>query len=1169
MRIFIAFTILFSVLVASPIEFSQEETQYIQMKKEPIKIGVLDTYSPFSFVKNDKVMGFSHDLLDLITQRSGLKFEKVIGPWSEIYPMFKEKKLDMISEISYREDRLSFTEFTKPYYEVPLGVFTKGFFEYEGISSLEGKRVGIIKGSFLKSILHNIKDIQIVELKDLDQKFSSLINNHVDIVISSAMSMLYIESLVYRDIKLSGYFEHPEVKKEDLRFGINKQHKILTSIINKSLESIDYIEYTKLKRKWLFSEDIENILFKFTKKEKEFIQENPTIKVSNELDWPPFDFVLNGEPQGYSIELLNLLAKKIGIKIEYINGYTWDELILMYKERKIDLLHSLNQIESRKKIGLFSDPYIRYKTHFITRSETPKIKSLKELEGKTVAVGKGWITDDFLTQYYPKIKLLRIEGGVDKILSAVSKKQAYAAIQNNMVVKHFIKKENFINLKVNSWAKEFDKNGGRMLHFMTHKDKPELISLLNKAMDSLSTEEIYRLQDKWFQGDKSIFSSDLTLQEKNFLKSHSEVRFRVRPNRAPFEFEKDGEAQGIAVDYVRKSAQNLGLKVKFVIDNSSVPEAYKTMQTTRDKFDTVLFSVKNPKWEKQLSFGDEYLSYPMMIITYKNAPFIGTLKSLNGKTVVIEKGFLTNKWLKRDYPDINIINVNDTKTALEMVNNEKVLAYIGNLGVANYMKLLGGMDNLKIDAPTEYGNIKYSFVAPKVWPELSSILTKGYKKITPVEHSAIQQKWFSLQTIDKTNYNLIGSILLILIFIILWILWWNRKITIEKNKTKLALADLQKVKEELEQKNKEVYDSQQFLQSIIDENPNPIIIKNYEGKFVLVNQALANLYNTTKENMIGKEDRDFVDNTKLTKFYKHNVKQIMDSGKAKVVYEDSQNVATGEIRNFVSIKKPFIDMNGEQAILIIANDITDIKKLEQEKLRHQEILFSQSKVAAMGEMIGNIAHQWRQPLSVISTSATGLIMEKEVGLLSDEKLVKSLESINDYAQYLSNTIDTFRDYIKTEKEYKEVILQERIKVALNIVEASFKNNFINIKSNLDTLEPIKIKLVVGELSEVLINLFNNAKDALKEKQIDIPWVDIQINPYDDKVLITVEDNAGGIPTEIMGKIFDPYFTTKHQSQGTGLGLHMSYKIITDSLKGKIYVENTQSGAKFTIELPLA
>ena len=261
----------------------------------------------------------------------------------------------------------------------------------------------------------------------------------------------------------------------------------------------------------------------------------------------------------------------------------------------------------------------------------------------------------------------------------------------------------------------------------------------------------------------------------------------------------------------------------------------------------------------------------------------------------------------------------------------------------------------------------------------------------------------------------------------------------------------------------------------------------------------------------------------------------------------------------------------EKKINIILDEIRLRRdyKLKQEQLKQKDLdMLAQSKNAQMGEMIANIAHQWRQPLSVISTAATGILIKKEMGNLKIKDEMRLLESINKNAQYLSQTIDTFRNYIKEERKVATVIIQERIDVALEILSASLQNNSIKLINNIHNLDPVSVTIVVGELSQVIINLINNAKDILVERNIDDRWIKIDLSCDDKNVIISVEDNGGGVPLKIIDKIFDPYFTTKHKSFGTGLGLYMSKNIIQKHLNGKLYVKNSENGAVFYIELPL-
>lgn len=220
-------------------------------------------------------------------------------------------------------------------------------------------------------------------------------------------------------------------------------------------------------------------------------------------------------------------------------------------------------------------------------------------------------------------------------------------------------------------------------------------------------------------------------------------------------------------------------------------------------------------------------------------------------------------------------------------------------------------------------------------------------------------------------------------------------------------------------------------------------------------------------------------------------------------------------------------------------------------------------------MIGNIAHQWRQPLSIISLASTGALFQYKMGMLNDKIFEEEMNLINNNAQYLSKTIDTFRDFLSESKEIREVDISERVESSLNIVSAALHNHQIKLIKNFNPNTHFKMKMVADELPQVIINIINNAKDILVEKKIDKAWISINIVKKNNNVSIIIEDNGGGVPEKILPKIFEPYFTTKHKSNGTGLGLHMSYRIIVESLKGNIYCENTLFGAKFTIMLPLS
>ena len=258
-----------------------------------------------------------------------------------------------------------------------------------------------------------------------------------------------------------------------------------------------------------------------------------------------------------------------------------------------------------------------------------------------------------------------------------------------------------------------------------------------------------------------------------------------------------------------------------------------------------------------------------------------------------------------------------------------------------------------------------------------------------------------------------------------------------------------------------------------------------------------------------------------------------------------------------------LNENLEQRIVF---EVEKTKKIEAQ-------LFQSEKMAAMGEMIGNIAHQWRQPLSLISTSSTGVLMQQEFGVLNQEYLTNRMNDINNATQFLSKTIDDFRDLVKGELVIEKFLLLENIQKCLLIEEPILRHNKITLRKDIDP--SIFITSYQNPIIQSLMNVINNAKDVLVEKNIETKVIFLSTRSDEGNVYICVKDTGGGISESIMEHIFEPYFTTKHKSQGTGLGLHMTYMMITNELQGEIVVKNRTfeyegeiyNGAEFIIKLP--
>ena len=247
----------------------------------------------------------------------------------------------------------------------------------------------------------------------------------------------------------------------------------------------------------------------------------------------------------------------------------------------------------------------------------------------------------------------------------------------------------------------------------------------------------------------------------------------------------------------------------------------------------------------------------------------------------------------------------------------------------------------------------------------------------------------------------------------------------------------------------------------------------------------------------------------------------------------------------------------------VGEDITSQIELKNQ----QNLLVEQSKSAAMGEMISMIAHQWRQPLQAVSILIQKLPLIKMVdGQISDELLEDVVSQVGSQLDYMSKTIDDFRDYFKPNKKKERVYIKDVIEKSMDFLAYSFKLN--SIKINYQNSSNSSLEIYLNEIVQVFINLAKNSSDAMIEKNIQNRVITINTYEKNDSLFIEFEDNAGGIKDTVIGKIFDPYFSTKNNKNGTGLGLYMSKTIIEEHSGGKINVYNTDFGTKFVIKLPL-
>jgi PAS domain S-box-containing protein len=477
--------------------------------------------------------------------------------------------------------------------------------------------------------------------------------------------------------------------------------------------------------------------------------------------------------------------------------------------------------------------------------------------------------------------------------------------------------------------------------------------------------------------------------------------------------------------------------------------------------------------------------------------------------------------------DILIDNKNKLKLLLEMSptavriakNNGEEIVFANN----SYLKLLG--IELK-DLPNK--NPKSYYLKESIYKDLLNSLDKN---------ETIENKLLPL--------NINGSEI--------WVIASYMNIIYDGEKAVMGwfydVTDKIQIQKQIEEQKNE-------FETIFNYSIDGLAIVDLESNFLKFNASFIKMTGFTREELL---------KTSCLKLTATEDKQISKNAfinvlKKGLVVDFEKNYIIKDKKNIV-VNMSMVLLPDKKRILLSIKDITQHKLME-----------SQSKLASMGEMIGNIAHQWRQPLSLISTIASGLKVKIEFGQFNEKDIIPDMDNIIKQTTYLSNTIDDFRNFIKNNNEKGEVQISNIIKKVLSIIHPSIMSHNITIIQN--TKDDMRFDGYENQLIQALINILNNSKDALKEHVAeDKPrLIFIETKNIINGFILKIKDNAGGIPENVIQKIFEPYFTTKHKSIGTGIGLSITHQIITKHHNANIAASNetyeyddiTYTGACFTI-----
>ncbi len=479
--------------IANNIVLTKEEQDFI--KSNPVvKVAMMPDFTPFSYILESQPIGFEHDLLKIVSQRTGLKFEKTIDNWTTIYNAFKNKEVDIITSISHKKFREPFTTFTSSYYDIPIMVFVRDDFgKYEGLKSLRGKRVGVMKDVFYIPELEKVGTLDLVFYDSYEGLAKDLVFGKIDALLQNLTNINHlIKKHVYTNLNLASELILPNTKNEDLRFGIQPEKPILSSILQKAVKSISIKEKESLVNKWIGSiKEYRGGHIVLDDNEVAYLDTNP-IKYCINPNGLPFEGLnKNGKHTGMSADYYDLFEKILSSKFELVKTKSWSQSLKYIQEHKCDMLALSVETPERKKHLNFSSYYLDVPLVIATRVNAPFINHILNIEGEKIGITKDDAFVKILRKKYPSLELVEVSGihdGLDKVKSG----QIYAYIDTLASVGYEFQSNYFGELKIAGKLSESLK-----LSIAVNKEEEVLLNILQKVINNITNEVHREIFNKW------------------------------------------------------------------------------------------------------------------------------------------------------------------------------------------------------------------------------------------------------------------------------------------------------------------------------------------------------------------------------------------------------------------------------------------------------------------------------------------------------------------------------------------------------------------------------------------------------------------------------------------------------------------------------------------------
>ena len=518
--------------------------------------------------------------------------------------------------------------------------------------------------------------------------------------------------------------------------------------------------------------------------ERAFVAAHPVIRVSNEYDWPPYDYNSGRTPRGYSVDYMRLLARKIGVEVEFVTD-SWGNLQQMLKEKRIDALHLMSKSPEREQYALYSDHYVTSNGVIVTQASTKGIRRMEDLAGKRVAAVEGWNLSELMKARYPSIKIVYSKSA-EALLDAVAYGEAEATVMDYAVANYFIKRKMLGNLKI---AAKVSGGEDRELYIGVRSDWPQLQQLFNKALQHVTEEEQLDLSNRWLpEGAESPMREKLRLSgaETRYLREKGVLRTCVDPNWMPLEKLEEGHYIGMGAEYLELFRQRLGIPID-VVPTETWEESVRRAKAR--ECDMMVFSMDTPERRSYMNVTEPLIAPPLVLATRMDAWFYTDLNDITGQKIGIVSGYALADAIRAQYPHIHFVYVTSIDEGLQMVAEGKLFGFLDALPVLGYRVQKKYLGELKIAGRFEE-TWDLGVALRNDEPQLYGIFAKVVASISDAERKAIENRWVSVTYERGFDYGLMWKVIAAFSVVLAVLFYRNRQLVAHKR--------------ELDEKNREL-----------------------------------------------------------------------------------------------------------------------------------------------------------------------------------------------------------------------------------------------------------------------------------------------------------------------------------------------------------------------------